>query len=194
MKLHELHPNEGSHRYKRRIGRGHGSGRVKTGGKGTKGQDARTGGGWNPRFEGGQTPIHLRLPHKRGFRNPFRVEFEIIKLDELNLFEAGSTVTREELEAAGLVRLGDPRPLKLLANGDLDRAIHLSGVSYSRAALQKIVAAGGSIAGAELPAPDELGTGVPEADGADDAGQDSRTDGDEQIETEGQYAETNPTE
>ena len=94
MKLHDLYPNDGSHRQKRRVGRGHGSGRGKTAGRGTKGQNARTGGGWNPRFEGGQTPIHLRLPHRRGFKNPFRVEYEIVKLSDLAGFEAGAVINR----------------------------------------------------------------------------------------------------
>jgi large subunit ribosomal protein L15 len=148
VKLHELHPNPGTHRQKRRLGRGHGSGRGKTSGKGTKGQNARTGGGWNPRFEGGQTPIHLRLPHRRGFKNPFRVEYEIIKLNDLERFDAGSTVGRAELVGAGLVRPSDERPLKLLANGEIGKALHLQDVRWTAAARAKVEAAGGTIAGA----------------------------------------------
>src|ERR1700675_5001765 len=98
MKLHHPQPSPGSHKASRRLGRGHGSGRGKTAGRGTKGQLARTGGGWNPRFEGGQTPLHLRLPHRRGFKNPFRVEYEIVKLVDLEPFEAGSTINRAALE------------------------------------------------------------------------------------------------
>jgi large subunit ribosomal protein L15 len=148
MRLDDLHPNEGTHRRKRRVGRGHGSGRGKTAGRGTKGQQARSGGGWNPRFEGGQTPIHLRLPHRRGFKNPFRVEYAIVKLADLDRFEDGATLTVSDLVAAGLVRRDEKRPLKLLANGDITKAIHLEELKYTRAALAKLTAAGGSIRGA----------------------------------------------
>ncbi len=148
MKLHDLQPNPGTHRQKRRVGRGHGSGRGKTAGRGTKGQLARTGGGWNPRFEGGQTPIHLRLPHRRGFKNPFRTEYEIIKLEDLNQFEAGVTVDRALLVRAGLVRESEPRPLKLLANGTIEKALQIDGLKYTEAARTKVEAAGGTIVGA----------------------------------------------
>jgi large subunit ribosomal protein L15 len=148
MKLHELQPNPGTRRQKRRVGRGHGSGRGKTAGRGTKGQLARTGGGWNPRFEGGQTPIHLRLPRRRGFKNPFRVEYEIIKLEDLNRFEAGATVNRAMLEKAGLVREGDARPLKLLANGTIEKALTIDGLKYTEAARAKVEGAGGTLVGA----------------------------------------------
>ncbi len=148
MRLDDLHPNAGTHRQKRRVGRGHGSGRGKTAGRGTKGQLARSGGGWNPRFEGGQTPIHLRLPHRRGFKNPFRVEYALIKLQDLERFEPGAQITRAELASAGLVSRGDDRPLKLVANGELSKAIHLHDVKWTKAARTKIEAAGGSIAGA----------------------------------------------
>ena len=159
MRLDDIHPNPGTHRQKRRVGRGHGSGRGKTAGKGTKGQDARTGGGWNPRFEGGQTPIHLRLPHRRGFKNPFRIEYAIVKLSDLDQFEAGMAVSRSALVAAGLVRHNEKRPLKLVGNGAIDKALHLEELKFTRAALAKLTAAGGSIAGAEAP--------VPEADSGD---------------------------
>ncbi len=148
MRLDDLHPNPGTHRRKRRVGRGHGSGRGKTAGRGTKGQLARTGGGWNPRFEGGQTPIHLRLPHRRGFKNPFRVEYAIIKLADLERFEDGATVARADLETAGLVRRSEDRPLKLLANGEIGKALHLADVHWTKAARAKVEAAGGTIAGA----------------------------------------------
>lgn len=147
MNLHTLQPNEGSHSRKRRLGRGHGSGRGKTAGRGTKGQNARTGGGWNPRFEGGQTPIHLRLPHRRGFKNPFRVAYEIVNLEDLATFEAGSTIDRETLQAARLIRRNDPRPLKLLARGEISVALHFDGIQVSKAARSRIEAAGGSFTG-----------------------------------------------
>jgi large subunit ribosomal protein L15 len=155
MRLDDLHPNAGTHRRKRRVGRGHGSGRGKTAGRGTKGQLARSGGGWNPRFEGGQTPIHLRLPHRRGFKNPFRVEYAIIKLADLDRFEPGATVVRSDLVAAGLVRRDESRPLKLLGNGEITRAIHLEELKYTKAALAKLTAAGGSIRGATVSEPDD---------------------------------------
>jgi large subunit ribosomal protein L15 len=161
MKLHDLHPAEGSHRRKRRVGRGHGSGRGKTAGRGTKGQLARSGGGWNPRFEGGQTPIHLRIPHRRGFKNPFRVEYEIVKLGDLERLEAGSTVTRAVLEAARLLRPNDPRPVKILATGELTKALHFDGVHASASARAKVEAAGGSFAG--IPTPDTA-AGEPDTD------------------------------
>jgi large subunit ribosomal protein L15 len=155
MRLDDLHPNEGTHRRKRRVGRGHGSGRGKTAGRGTKGQQARSGGGWNPRFEGGQTPIHLRLPHRRGFKNPFRVEYAIVKLVDLDRFEQGATIMRSDLVAAGLVRRDESRPLKLLGNGEISKAIHLEELKYTKAALAKLTAAGGSIRGATVPEPED---------------------------------------
>jgi large subunit ribosomal protein L15 len=158
VKLDDIHPNPGTHRQKRRVGRGYGSGRGKTAGRGTKGQNARSGGGWNPRFEGGQTPLHLRLPHRRGFKNPFRVEYEIIKLHDLNQFEAGTTVNRDLLEKSGLVRPSDQRPLKLLANGEIDRALTIDGLSFTDAARVKIEAAGGTIVGAPARATGSLET------------------------------------
>jgi large subunit ribosomal protein L15 len=163
MKLEDLHPNPGSRRQKRRVGRGYGSGRGKTAGRGTKGQLARSGGGWNPRFEGGQTPIHLRLPHRRGFKNPFRVEYEIVKLWDLNQFEAGTTIDRALLESAGLVHKNDDRPLKLVANGDVEKALTIDGLKYTASARTKIEAAGGSIVGAP-----ELEAALPEAETAAD--------------------------
>lgn len=152
MNLHELQPNDGSRRRKKRVGRGHGSGRVKTSGRGTKGQNARTGGGWNPRFEGGQTPIHRRLPYRRGFRNPFRVSYEVVNISDLADFEAGTLITRELLEGAGLLRKSDPRPVKLLSKGDVTVSLQFDGVYCSRTARTKIEALGGSFAGIELPA------------------------------------------
>jgi large subunit ribosomal protein L15 len=150
MKLSDLHPNPGTHRKKRRIGRGYGSGRGKTAGRGTKGQLARTGGGWNPRFEGGQTPIHLRLPQRRGFKNPFRIEYEIVKVADLNRFEANTTVNRELLERAGLVHMNDDRPVKLLANGAVEKALVIDGLKCSEAARKKIEGAGGTVVGAPV--------------------------------------------
>src|SRR5918999_4463426 len=99
MRIHELSPPEGSARERIRIGRGHGSGKVKTGGKGTKGQNARAGGGVPPYFEGGQLPLVRKLPYRRGFTNPFRVEYEVVNLDQLETL-TDTTVTPDALRAA----------------------------------------------------------------------------------------------
>ena len=143
MDLHNLHPNDGSHRRKKRLGRGHGSGRGKTGGRGTKGQNARNGGGWNPRFEGGQTPIHLRLPHRRGFKNPFRVEYQVVNLDRIALlFPDGGAIGVEELVAKGAVR--DDRLVKVLGGGELGVKLDVTVHAFSASAKDKLAAAGGS--------------------------------------------------
>jgi len=104
MRIDELKPPAGSTRKRIRIGRGHGSGKVKTGGKGTKGQNARTGGGVPPYFEGGQLPLIRKLPYRRGFRNPFRVEFREVNVRDLADFPAESAIGPEELEIAGVLR------------------------------------------------------------------------------------------
>ena len=122
--LANLKPAKGSNKNKKRLGRGPGSGLGKTSGKGHKGQKARKGGKVRPGFEGGQMPLYRRLP-KRGFKNPFRVEFNPINLDTLNKFDADTTVTPEVLEKAGLVRKPG-NPIKLLGRGKLDKALKVS--------------------------------------------------------------------
>src|SRR5207302_10466034 len=102
MKLHELKPPEGSKQERRRIGRGLGSGRGKTAGKGTKGQKARSGGGVPPYFEGGQLPLVRRLPYRRGFNNPFRIEYEVVNLDQLEAFEDATTIGPDVLRSRGI--------------------------------------------------------------------------------------------
>jgi large subunit ribosomal protein L15 len=143
--LHNLAPAAGSHRDRKRIGRGPGSGKGKTSGKGHKGIKARSGhhgpGGGKPSFEGGQMPITRRLP-KRGFTNPFREEAEIIRLDDLQ--KVAGEVTPESLAEAGLVRRNHGK-IKLLANGELTQAVTVRGVKVSAAAREKIVAAGGNV-------------------------------------------------
>src|ERR671931_208987 len=104
MRLNELHPPAGSARARVRIGRGHGSGKVKTGGKGTKGQNARAGGGVPPYFEGGQLPLIRKLPYRRGFSNPFRVIFRAVNVRDLGAFPPGSTVGPDEFETLGILR------------------------------------------------------------------------------------------
>jgi large subunit ribosomal protein L15 len=145
--LHNLKPAPGSHRDRKRVGRGPGSGTGKTAGKGHKGSMARAGhggpGGGKPGFEGGQMPLTRRIP-KRGFNNTrFRTSYQIIGLDDLARVD-GAEVSVETLVATGLVR---PRggPVKLLANGDVTQAYTIRGLKVSGAAREKIVAAGGHI-------------------------------------------------
>ena len=145
--LHNLSPAPGSHRKRKRVGRGPGSGHGKTSGKGHKGSMARTGhggpGGGKPHFEGGQMPLTRRLP-KRGFTNRFRVEHQVIRVDALNLLPEGEVVTEESLRRAGLVK-GRKRLPKLLANGKVTRPVTVRGVKMSASARQMIEAAGGRV-------------------------------------------------
>ena len=136
----------GSHRNRKRLGRGPGSGTGKTSGKGHKGIKARAGhhgpGGNKPHFEGGQMPLTRRIP-KRGFTNPFRETAQVVGLDDLARL-AGSEVTVETLAAAGLVR-ASAGPVKLLANGEITRAVTVRGLKVSATAREKVVAAGGTV-------------------------------------------------
>jgi large subunit ribosomal protein L15 len=146
--LHNLQPAPGSHRNRKRIGRGPGSGTGKTSGKGHKGSMARSGhggpGGGKPHFEGGQMPITRRIP-KRGFTNPFKEYAQEVRLNDLSKV-VGDDVTTESLVAAGLIRSGHG-PAKLLANGEVGRAFTVRGVKVSAGAKAKIEAAGGRIDG-----------------------------------------------
>jgi len=142
--LSNLKPARGSHQNRKRLGRGPGSGLGKTSGKGHKGHKARTGGGTNPGFEGGQMPMYRRLP-KRGFTNPFRVENQVVNLSQLKKVSA-TDVSPETLYSAGLIGKPDA-PVKLLGTGDADRAYNVRGVSLSTSARTKIEAAGGKIEG-----------------------------------------------
>lgn len=145
MKLHELKPAEGSQHRSKRIGRGPGSGWGKTAGRGHKGQKARSGGGKGPSFEGGQTPLQRRLP-KRGFSNyPFKKTYSVIHLSDLNRFEKGSVVTPEELVDCGLVKQMKNGGVKVLANGEVDRALTVKAHAFSAAAKEAIEAAGGTV-------------------------------------------------
>ncbi len=142
--LHNLKPAPGSHRNRKRLGRGPGSGTGKTSGKGHKGIKARAGhhgpGGGKPGFEGGQMPLTRRLP-KRGFTNPFREESNIVRLDQLAQLEG--EITPETLRAAGLVRRKGP--VKVLANGEVTSAVSVRGLKVSAKAREAIVAAGGKV-------------------------------------------------
>ena len=177
MKLHDLRPAAGSNRPRTRVGRGIAAGKGKTAGRGTKGQKARTGHGSLPAwFEGGQTPIHVRLPKLRGFKNRFRVEYEIVNVGRISdLAETGIldmpeiegktaksakpapvTVTPDILAAAGLVRTLN-KPLKVLGYGDVTRPLSIVADAFSKSATAKIEAAGGTAQVLEFPtAEDEL--------------------------------------
>ena len=142
--LSNLKPAPGSTQSRKRVGRGPGSGLGKTSGKGHKGHKARTGGGTNPGFEGGQMPMYRRLP-KRGFTNPFRIENQVVNLSDLKKVSAGD-VSPETLYSAGLIGKPDA-PVKLLGSGDADRPYTVRGVAFSASARAKIEAAGGTIEG-----------------------------------------------
>ena len=139
--LHDLRPTPGSTKNPKRVGRGPGSGTGKTAGRGQKGQKARTGHSKNPaRFEGGQMPLHRRLP-KRGFHNPFRVEYQIVNVGQLA--ELDGEITPETLREHGLIG-SIRRPVKVLGDGDLSAALVVRAHAFSASAKQKIEAAGGS--------------------------------------------------
>lgn len=143
MKLHELKPAVGSKKAPKRIGRGTGSGLGRNAGKGEKGQNARTGGGVRPGFEGGQMPLYRRLP-KRGFTNPFAKEYVTINVDRLNIFEDGTEVTPELLlETRVVSKLMDG--VKILGNGNVEKNLTVKGCKFSKSAAEKIVAAGGKV-------------------------------------------------
>ena len=170
VKLHDLQPAPGSRKAKRRVGRGIAAGQGKTAGRGTKGQKARAGGKIPAWFEGGQTPLHQRIPKLRGFKNPFKVEYEVVNLGdiarlvELGELESGDmpgakpskkgaapiTVNQEILRAAGLVRRLD-RPMKVLGGGELATALFVVADAFSASARAKIEAAGGTVSVLEVP-------------------------------------------
>lgn len=141
MKLHELAPVPGSTQVPKRKGRGIGSGNGKTAGKGHKGQNARSGGGVRPGFEGGQNPLYRRLP-KRGFNNPFRKEYAIVNIEELNSFAAGTEITPEVLLEQGIVK-NPLAGIKILGNGEVTVSLTVKANKFSQSAVEKIQAAGG---------------------------------------------------
>ncbi len=169
MKLHDLKPADGSRTPRRRVGRGIAAGQGKTAGRGTKGQKARAGGSIPPWFEGGQTPLHMRIPKLRGFKNRLKIEYEIVnvgriaELAQLGAFEADEaaagkksakaapiTVNQEILRALGLVRTLD-KPMKVLGQGDIEVALFVVADAFSKSAVAKIEAAGGSVQVLEVP-------------------------------------------
>jgi len=141
MKLHHLRPAEGSKKRKIRVGRGESGRRGKTAGRGTKGLKARS--KVRRGFEGGQMPLQRRMPKLRGFRNPNRVEYTVINVERLNEFDAGTTVTVDDLRAKGLVK--HRGRVKVLGEGDIDRALTINAHAFSLGAVEKIKAAGGSV-------------------------------------------------
>lgn len=143
MKLHELSPAAGSNKDPKRIGRGHGSGWGKTAGKGHKGQNARSGGGVKPGFEGGQTRMTMRIP-KRGFNNIFRTEYAVVNVSDLERFNDGIVVDTELLKAAGLVKK-EMAGVKILGNGELTKNLTVKAAKFSAAAKEKIEKAGGKV-------------------------------------------------
>lgn len=142
MKLHELRQNPGAKRPRKRRGRGIAAGQGKTGGFGTKGSGARSGRGGKLYFEGGQLPLVNRLPLKRGFHNFNRVEYEVVNVEDLQRFEPGTVIDPELLVACGLVRKN--RLVKILGDGELDRALVVRAHRFSDTALAKIEASGGT--------------------------------------------------
>ena len=186
MKLHDLRPAKGAHRARKRVGRGIAAGGGKTAGRGTKGQKARAGAAIPAWFEGGQTPLQMRIPKLHGFKNRFRVEYEVVNLARITalidagIFEPGDmpgsrkaerpaliTINQEILRAAGLVSTLK-KPLKILGNGDLSTALFVVADAFSRSAVTKIEAAGGSVQVLEVPSGPlaALGLDLPEANAA----------------------------
>ena len=143
MKLNQMSPALNSTQSKKRLGRGIGSGLGKTSGKGHKGQNARSGGGVRPGFEGGQMPLIRRLP-KRGFNNKqFAAEYTIINVSELNVFEDKTVVTAELLQEKNIIKKLAPYGLKVLGNGNLEKALTVKANKFTESAVQKINKAGG---------------------------------------------------
>jgi large subunit ribosomal protein L15 len=143
MKLNELSPAEGSRSSRKRLGRGVGSGLGKTAGRGSKGHRSRSGGGVRPGFEGGQMPLHRRLP-KRGFANIFKKKIVILNISDLKRFESGSIVDEATLVTFGMAK-GVYDAIKLLGNGDIDYPITVKVNAASKSAIDKIEAAGGKV-------------------------------------------------
>jgi large subunit ribosomal protein L15 len=181
MKLHDLKPAPGSHTARTRVGRGIAAGKGKTAGRGTKGQKARAGGSIPPWFEGGQTPLHMRIPKLRGFKNRFKVEYEVVNVGaiaaaaERGAFESGehpdskgkaaksapATVNQDILRAVGLVRTLN-KPLKILGAGELTTPLFVVADAFTKSAVQKIEGAGGTVSVLEVPTETRPALGVGE--------------------------------
>jgi large subunit ribosomal protein L15 len=179
MKLHDLKPAPGSHTARTRVGRGIAAGKGKTAGRGTKGQKARAGGSIPPWFEGGQTPLHMRIPKLRGFKNRFKIDYEVVNVGaiaaaaERGAFEGGEmpgagskpkkaapvTVNQELLRAVGLVR-SLKKPLKILGDGELSTALFVVADAFTKSAVAKIEGAGGTISVLEVPTEELVALGT----------------------------------
>jgi large subunit ribosomal protein L15 len=145
VKQNNIAPAPGSRKARKRVGRGNGSGHGTYSGRGCKGQKARAGNNkTRPGFEGGQLPLIKRLPRKRGFTNIFRTEYSTVNIGELNKFESGSEVTPEIMKAAGIIK-SLARPIKILADGTIDRPLTIKAHKFSASARAKIEAAGGKV-------------------------------------------------
>ncbi|KAB3528872.1 50S ribosomal protein L15 [Alkaliphilus serpentinus] len=142
MKLHELKPAKGAVSKQKRKGRGTGSGLGKTAGRGANGQNARSGGGVRIGFEGGQMPLVRRIP-KRGFTNIFAKQFNILNVEDLNVFENGTEITLEMLKENGVIKKIEKDGLKILGNGNLEKSLTVKAHKFTKAAVEKIEAAGG---------------------------------------------------
>lgn len=142
LKLNNLAPSTGARKQKKRVGRGPGSGSGKTAARGHKGARARSGYSAKPGFEGGQMPLHRRLP-KRGFTNIFKKIYSIVSLNDLEIFDNGATVDQQALLSAGIIK--KVGPIKILANGDITKAINVKVDKVSEGAKEKITAAGGTV-------------------------------------------------
>lgn len=144
MRINELSPAENSKVAPKRLGRGIGSGLGKTSGKGHKGQNARSGGGVRPGFEGGQMPITRRLP-QRGFNNQFKKEYSVVNVEDLNRLEDNTVVTVEVLKEQNIIAKIEPAGLKVLGNGELTKALQVKAAKFSKSAVEKIEKAGGKV-------------------------------------------------
>lgn len=142
MNIHDLRPQEGARQKPKRLGRGIGSGLGKTSGKGHKGQNARSGGGVRPGFEGGQMPLIRRLP-KVGFTNVFKKVYNIVNVEALNVFEDGAVVTAEALKEKGIIKKIEPYGLKVLGRGELTKKLTVQAAKFSASAKEIIEKAGG---------------------------------------------------
>jgi len=154
VRLADLESPPGARHSKRRVGRGHGSGRMKTAGRGTKGQKARTGGSIPAFFEGGQLRLSRRLPFIKGFNNQFKKDYAIVNVGQLQIFEPSSQVNAETLVASGLVKASAAKGLlKVLGDGDLERPLHVRAHKFSASARAKIEGAGGTVEEIVIAAP-----------------------------------------
>ena len=172
MKIHEL--NLTSKTDRKRVGRGIGSGYGKTAGRGTKGQNARTGGGVRPGFEGGQNPLAKRLPKKRGFAALSRVEYQVVNLGQLNRLREGSTVDADALAKAGLISNATNR-VKLLAQGKLEKKLTIKVNGASASAKAAVSAAGGTVEIVPLPKTPSKRATRPKAEGAPGRSDETKT-------------------